>query len=84
MTDNVHALPGYSVPSREPVAKVVEILEQALKLAKDGIVVGVAVVCAYRDPASFGNNFHGEQSSRHSLAAGVLALGYQIGQELVE
>ena len=82
MTDNVHALPGYSVPSHEPVAEIVKMLEETLALARSGEVIGVAIVRATRQPRAFETNYHGEQSCRHTLAAGVLALGYQFGKEL--
>lgn len=81
---NVIALEGYSVPSHEPVARVVEILEQVLSQAKEGKITGVAVVSVERDPAAFVTEFHGEQGSRHCLAAGVLSLGYQIGKVISE
>lgn len=81
---NVHALPGYSVPNLEPVPDVVEILRAALTLAERGEIVGVAISVAYRQPLAFGNKFHAEQSTRHTVAAGVLALGYEIAQALVE
>ena len=80
----VHALPGFSVPNNEPVQRIVEILQEALTLAKRGEIVGVAISAVYRQPLAFGNNFHAEQSSRHTVAAGVLALGYQIAREMVE
>lgn len=81
---NVIALGTFSVPSAEPVARVVEILEETLQRAKEGRVVGVAVVTAERDPAAFLIEYHGGQSSRHCLSAGVLSLGYQIGKEISE
>ena len=79
---NVVALPGYQVPNRDPVPTVVEILKEALALAENGEVIGVAVVSVYRQPLAFGIRFHGEQMSRHALGAGTLALGYEIGKEL--
>lgn len=85
MSDSkVHALPGYSVPSLEPVPDVVEILKEALTLAERGEIVGVAISVAYRQPRAFGNKFHAEQMSRHTIGSGVLALCYQVGKELVE
>jgi hypothetical protein len=77
---NVHALPGFSVPSLDPVARVVEILEEALEAAKDGKITGVALVMVERDPVTFVTTYHCEQSGRHSLGSGVLSLGYQIGK----
>src|SRR5579859_7923131 len=52
MSDNVVSLPGVSNPINigEPVQKVVEILEEALSLARQGKIVGVAVVRVERDP----------------------------------
>jgi hypothetical protein len=81
---NVIALPNYSAPSLEPVPRVVEILEEALQQAREGKITGVAVVSVERDPAAFVTEFHGEQSSRHCLSAGVLSLGYQIGKVISE
>jgi hypothetical protein len=80
----VIALPGSSVPSLEPVERVVEILERALAQAREGKLTGIAVVKVCRDPQAFSIHFHGEHGSRHSLAAGVLALGYSIAKEVGE
>ncbi len=82
--DNVHALPGYSVPSFEPVERVVEILTEALELAKRGEIVGIALVTAHRAPEAFFTDFHASQGSRHTVCAGALALGFQIGKVLSE
>lgn len=84
MSDNVHALPGYSVPSFEPVKKVVDILTEALELAKSGKAIGCAIVLVERDPMMFVTEVHGEQMSRHTLAAGVLALAHMVGHQLNE
>jgi hypothetical protein len=47
MSDNVVALPGYSVPtpSGEPVAPVVEILREYLAMAESGELRAVALAC---------------------------------------
>lgn len=79
---NVVALGNFSVPSHEPVERVVEILEGALEQAKQGRIIGVAVVAVERDPQAFTTNYHGGQMSRHCLAAGVLSMGYQIGKAI--
>lgn len=84
MDSNVVALGNYSVPSNEPVTRVVEILEEALEQARQGKIIGVAVVAIERDPLAFRTEFHGEQSSSHCLAAGSLSLSYQIGKEISE
>lgn len=81
---NVIALNNCSVPSYEPVARVVEILEEKLAAAREGKIIGVAVVSVERDPAAFATEFHGEQTSSHCLSAGVLSLAYQIGREISE
>lgn len=80
---NVVALPNYSIPNNEPIPEVVEILETALKLAKAGEVIGVAISCTYRQPLAFGNRFHAGQSSRHTVAAGVLALSVSIANAMI-
>lgn len=80
--DNVVALPNYSAPNNDHVSEVVEILETALRLAKAGEVIGVAISCTYRQPLAFGNTFHAEQSSRHTVAAGVLALSVSIANAM--
>lgn len=77
---NVVALSNFSVPTNDPVDRVVEILEEILAQAREGKVVGVAVVSIERDPMTFVTTFHCEQSGRHSLGSGVLSLGYQIGK----
>jgi hypothetical protein len=81
---SVIALPTFSVPSDEPVARVVEILEEALAKARSGKVIGVALVCAERSPESFLIEYHAEQSSKHSVGAGVLAMSVKIGRALSE
>lgn len=83
MNENVVALPGYSVPTREAVQEVVDILEEALAKAKDGKLDGVAVVMAERDPAAFDVVYHAS-GTRHSLAAGVMALHWKIAQRMAE
>lgn len=82
--DNVVALPGYSVPSYEPVPDVIEILQAALDRAKIGKLVGVAIVEVSRDPMAFDIGYHATQNGRHTLAAGVLALGVSVGKTLTE
>jgi hypothetical protein len=80
---DVKALPGFSIPNDvAPIARVVEILDDALTLAKRGEIIGVTVIAVYRQPLSFGVDYHGEQTSRHTLAAGVLTASYQIGKAL--
>ncbi len=81
---NVTALQGFSVPSRDPVERVVQLLEEALLEAKSGKMIGLAMVAVLRDPEAFETRFHAEQLGRHSLGAGVLALGFQIGRELTD
>lgn len=81
----VRALPGFSIPNdAAPVERCVEILDEALTLAKRGEIIGVAIVAVYRQPLSFGIDYHSEQTSRHSLAAGVLTAGYKIGNALAD
>lgn len=81
----VRALPGFSVPNdHAPIERVVEILDEALTLAKRGEIIGVTIVAAYRQPLSFGIEYHAEQSSRHTLAAGVLTAQYKIGKALAD
>jgi hypothetical protein len=81
---NVVALGNFSVPDSGPVAPVVEILEEMLAKAREGKIIGVAVVAAERDPLAFETVFHGGQMSRHTLAAGVLSLHYQFGRNMTE
>lgn len=84
MTENVYALPGYSVPSHEPVVAVVDILETALAEARAGRIVGVAIVTVERQPMANVFNYSAEQNSRHSLMAGVLGLSYALGKVAYE
>lgn len=87
----VHALPGFSVPSQEPVERIVEILEEALVSAKAGRMIGIAVVAVERDPLMNTQTFHtpkietigyeAAHNSRHTLMAGVLGLAYIFGKE---
>lgn len=84
MADNVVALPNFSVPSDEPVQKVIDLLQEALDKAKMGKTIGVAIVSAERDPECFVMTYHATQGSRHSLAAGVMAINYAIGKVLAE
>lgn len=81
---NVTALPGFSLPSHDPVEKVIEILEEALEAARAGKIVGVGMVTVERDPTTFVTRFHATQNGRHSLGSGVLALGWQIGKVFSE
>jgi hypothetical protein len=81
---NVVALPGFSVPNDAPVEKIVELLEEALGEARNGRLIGLAMVAVTKDPDLFETRFHATQGSRHSLGAGVLSLGWQIGRELSE
>lgn len=76
----VIALPGYSVPSNEPVARVIEILEEALAGAKSGQIVGVALVAVERQPLAATHEFHGEHYSRHHIMAGVMGLHYALSK----
>lgn len=80
MSENVVALPGYSVPSNAPVGRVVEILEEALADARSGRIVGVAVVAVERQPLAVTHEFHGEHDSRHHLMAGVMGLHYVLSK----
>lgn len=84
MSENVVALGDFSIPSSEPVAEVIEILEAALEKARDGRIVGVALVTAERDPAAFETRYHGEQNSRHNLAAGVMSMHYLMSRAMSE
>lgn len=79
---NVVALPGYTAPSNEPVTRVVEILEDALALAKSGQLIGVAIVEVTKDPMQFATTFHAEHSSRHSLGSGCLVLAHKVAAEI--
>lgn len=81
---NVVPLSNCSIPSNEPVQRVVETLEAALTQAREGKIIGVAVVLIERDPAAFVTEYHAEQSSCHHLSAGVLSLAWQIGKEISE
>lgn len=79
---SVVALPGFSVPAAEPVEEVVAILEAALEGARSGKIVGVALVSVSRDPLMFETRIYGAHMSRHTVAAGVLSMSYQIGKLL--
>ncbi len=79
---NVHALPSFSVPSNEPSAEVVAILERALEMAKSGKVQGVAVVTAEIDPMTNEFRYHGDQFTRHTLVSGVVGLMWSLGKSV--
>lgn len=80
---NVTALPGFSVPSPDPVAEVVEILEDALERARAGKLKGVAVVMVEGSPDAFETAYH-SSNSRHTMAAGVMSLHWQISRRMSE
>jgi hypothetical protein len=80
---NVVALPNFSVPSEEPVAEVVEILEEALGKAKEGKLRGVAVVMVEGSPDAFETAYH-SSNSRHTMAAGVMSLHWQVSRKMSE
>lgn len=82
--ENVIAMPGFSVPNDQPVAAVVEILTEALREAMDGQIIGIAVVAVRKQPLSFGTSYHGEHSSRHTLAAGAMSMAFSIARELTD
>ncbi len=79
---NVHALPSFSVPSNEPSAKVVEILERALEMAKSGKVQGVAIVIAEIDPLANEFHYHADQLTKHTLVSGVVGLMWSLGKSV--
>ncbi|TAL43833.1 MAG: hypothetical protein EPN91_05610 [Salinibacterium sp.] len=83
MSENVVALPGYSVPTTEAIPEVVAILEEYLAKAREGKVVGVAVVTAERDPAAFDSAYHASDH-KHTLAAGIMALHWKIASRMAE
>lgn len=80
---NVTALPGFSVPSIDPVDEVVEILEAALQKARAGKLRGVAVVMVEGSPDAFETAYHASDS-RHTMAAGVMSLNWQISRQMSE
>jgi hypothetical protein len=80
---NVHALPGFSVPDTGPVAEVVALLEEALEQAREGKLQGVAIVTVERNPDAFETMYHGA-GARHTLAAGAMALVWQLGRAMSE
>jgi hypothetical protein len=80
---NVVALPGYSVPSLEPVQDVIDILEKVLEKARAGKIGGIAVVEVERDPSAFETRFYAD-SNKHTLAAGIMSLHWQIGRRMSE
>lgn len=84
MSDNVVALPGFSLPSQKPVAQVVEFLEEALAKARAGKTVGIGIITCDRDPDTFVTYFVAEQGSRYSLAAGILSLHHDVGELLAK
>lgn len=81
---NVVGIHGAEVPTGEPVKEVVAVIEEMLAKAKTGKIVGVAMVVAEIDPVLFETAYFGAHGSRHTLAAGVLALGYQFGKRMTE
>jgi hypothetical protein len=81
---NVVALPGFSVPNNDVVTEVVDLLEEALEQARSGKLVGIALVAVERDPMCFETRFFGAGQSKHTMAAGALSLGWQIGRNLSE
>jgi hypothetical protein len=83
MSDNVVALPGFSVPTTDAIPDVVQILEEYLEKARTGKLVGVAVVAVERDPITFDLAYHAADH-KHTLAAGTLALMWKLGQRMVE
>ena len=81
MNDNVVALPFSSIPTEEPVQRVIDILKDTLSRAQDGQVIAIAIVTVERQPLANVFEYVAEQRSRHSLMAGVLGLAHRVGAE---
>ncbi len=73
---------GGSVPIVKRSEEVIEILERALQQARDGSIVGVAIVKVRRQPVGFSQEFHDEPGTSHTLTAGVAALMWRLGAAL--
>lgn len=83
MTDKtVLPFKDFSVPSNEPVPEIVEMLEDALQQAKDGLLVGLALVKVKRQPLAFSQHYWASQNSNHSLAAGVMSISHRIAADM--
>jgi hypothetical protein len=82
MSEKVVPFKDFSVPSNEAVPEIVEMLEEALKQAKDGLIVGLALVKVKRQPLTFSQHYWASQNSNHSLAAGVLSICHRIGRDI--
>jgi hypothetical protein len=82
MSDKVLPFKDFSVPSAEPVPEIVEMLEEALKQAKDGLLIGLALVKVKRQPLAFSQHYWASQNSNHSLVAGVFSLHHRMGMDM--
>lgn len=80
MSDNVVALPGFSVPrsQSEPIPDVIEICQELLELARTGKLrgIGVAMVCADPQLITDTRIFSGPSPDRYVLIAAVKHLSY--------
>lgn len=76
--------PGASIPKIGTIEEIVEMLEYALKQAKDGQLVAIALVKVARQPMAFAQCYHTQCGSSHCLAAGVMSLAHRIGAALNE
>lgn len=72
----VNAFAQTSKPREGAIPQIVEMLERALQQAREGQLIGLAIVKVSREPIMFSQQYHTEPDSSHSLAAGVMSLGH--------
>lgn len=82
MGEKVIPMKNFSVPSNEAVPEIVEMLEEALEQARNGLLVGLALVKVKRQPLAFSQHYWASQNSNHSLVAGILSLHHRVGQDV--
>lgn len=79
---NVISLSNSSIQDGKPVEEVVTLLEEMLAKAKDGKVIGLAMVVAESGPQVFETAIFGSEGTRHTLSAGILSLAFQFGRAM--
>jgi hypothetical protein len=82
MNQKVVPFKDFSVPTDEAIPEIVEMLEEALKQAKDGMIVGLALVKVKRQPLAFSQHYWASQNTNHSLSAGVHSIAFRIDRDL--
>lgn len=79
---NVIALSNAAISDGKPVAEVVDLLEEMLAKAKDGKIIGIAMVVAEGAPAVFETAIVGSHNTKHTLSAGIVSLMFQFGRSM--